>query len=41
VTQVFEEDLKRSKQITFDMWRDRPWREKALEKLSSLFSSQL
>ena len=41
VTKVFEEDLKRSKQITFEMWRHRPWREKALEKLSSLFSSQL
>jgi cardiolipin synthase len=41
VTEVFEQDLQRTKQITFDMWRDRPWHEKALENISAMFSSQL
>ncbi len=41
VTAVFEQDLQRSRQITFDMWRDRPWQEKALEKMSAVFASQL
>jgi cardiolipin synthase len=41
VTEVFEQDLRRTKQITFDMWRNRPWHEKALENMSATFSSQL
>jgi cardiolipin synthase len=38
---VFEEDLKQSRRITYQSWKNRPWHEKALEKLSSFVSSQL
>ena len=38
---VFEADLGRSKRITFEMWKKRPLRQKIVEKLSSLLSSQL
>ena len=38
---VFEADLGQSKRITFEMWKKRPLRQKMMEKLSSLFSSQL
>ena len=38
---VFEADLGRSKRITFEMWKERPLRQKLMEKLSSLLSSQL
>lgn len=40
-TAQFEADLKRSKRITFDAWRDRPLREKAMEHLASLLATQL
>ena len=40
-TAVFEEDLKKSKLITLDAWKNRPWRERAMERLASLLSSQL
>lgn len=38
---VFEEDLKRSRQITYEQWKARPWQEKLLEHLAALLSSQL
>jgi cardiolipin synthase len=38
---VFEADLARSRRVTHDEWLARPWRERALEKLSSLVASQL
>ncbi|MEO6102443.1 MAG: cardiolipin synthase [Pseudoxanthomonas sp.] len=38
---VFEQDLKRSTQITYERWKNRPLREKFTEWISSLFSSQL
>jgi cardiolipin synthase len=41
VTAVFEQDLKRSRVVTLAMWRERPWHEKALEQVASVFSSQL
>jgi cardiolipin synthase len=41
VTAVFEDDLKRARQITYDQWLRRPYHEKLMEHLSSLFSSQL
>jgi cardiolipin synthase len=41
VTAVFEQDLRRSRRITLEMWQDRPWREKLLEKASALLSTQL
>ncbi|WAC63849.1 cardiolipin synthase [Pseudoxanthomonas sp. SL93] len=41
VTGVFEQDLQKAREITHAQWLQRPWREKALERLASLFSSQL
>ncbi len=38
---VFERDMARARRSTLDMWRDRPWSEKAREWLASLVSSQL
>ena len=40
-TQIFEEDLKLSRQITLAEWNNRPLREKLGEKLATLLSSQL
>ena len=39
--QVFEEDLKKSRRITFEAWSERPLKEKAMERLASLLSAQL
>jgi cardiolipin synthase A/B len=41
VTAVFEQDLLRTRKITFAIWRNRPWHEKVLEYLADTFSSQL
>ena len=41
VTTVFEQDLQRARRITLEMWQDRPFREKLLEKAAALFSKQL
>ena len=41
VSDVFEADLKRAHQITFEAWKARPWQEKILEHASALLSSQL
>jgi cardiolipin synthase A/B len=41
VTRVFEQDLERSRRITLDAWKNRPWHEKLVEKASALLSSQL
>ena len=38
---LFEEDLKKSKRITYEAWRKRPFHEKTLEVLASIFGSQL
>ena len=38
---VFEDDLKQSKPISFEAWKARPLREKAIEHLASLLSAQL
>jgi cardiolipin synthase len=38
---VFERDLKRSKQITYEAWKHRPLRQKVTEHFSSFLSSQL
>jgi cardiolipin synthase len=40
-TEVFENDLKRAKQISYEAWLRRPYHEKIIEHVSSLFSSQL
>lgn len=41
MTGIFEADLKRSTQMTFAEWQNRPWRERAMEKLAAVFASQL
>lgn len=41
VTGVFEQDLRHAREITYAQWRQRPWRERAMERLASLFASQL
>ena len=40
-TAVFEDDLRHARQISYEDWVNRPWREKLLEKASALLSSQL
>lgn len=40
-TQIFEDDMKLARQITFDQWRNRPLKEKLAERFASLLSSQL
>ena len=40
-TEVFEEDLKRSRRVTYEEWLNRPLREKAHEKLTGWLRSQL
>ena len=38
---IFEEDLKRSRQVTLEEWRNRPWSEKVWEHAMGLLGSQL
>lgn len=40
-TRIFEEDLARSRTVSFEQWRQRPLRERAAEWVSSVLSSQL
>ena len=40
-TEVFEDDLKRSKQVTLAAWRNRPLRERLAERFAKLIGSQL
>lgn len=40
-TEVFEDDLKRSRRVTYEKWLNRPLREKAHEKLTGWLRSQL
>lgn len=37
----FERDLGRARRITYEQWLDRPWREKAWERIASWLGSQL
>ena len=39
--EVFDQDKGRSRRITFDDWRRRPWRERATERLAGLLRLQL
>jgi cardiolipin synthase len=41
MTQVFEQDLSRSRETTLQQWRNRPWTRKVKDWLSSWTSSQL
>ena len=38
---LFEGDLGKSKRITYEQWKSRPWHEKLSEGMSSLLGSQL
>jgi cardiolipin synthase len=38
---IFDADLKRGRQITYEMWRRRPWRDKAKEWLATRVRGQL
>lgn len=38
---IFERDLKNSKEVSFEDWRDRPLKEKLLGKLTQIIGSQL
>jgi cardiolipin synthase len=38
---VFEQDLERSRRITYESWKNRPWYVKAMEEVSSSIASQL
>jgi cardiolipin synthase len=38
---VFEQDLKQSRRVTLEAWRDRPWHEKVLENLAATIAFQL
>ena len=40
-TQVFEDDLKRSRQVSYKEWADRPMKERLQERLALLLGSQL
>ena len=41
MTATFEDDLKRSRQVTYADWLNRPWTEKLSERLASVLHSQL
>jgi cardiolipin synthase len=38
---MFEQDLKRSKSISYEQWKKRPWHEKLAEGIASMFGPQL
>ncbi|RYF28286.1 MAG: cardiolipin synthase B [Comamonadaceae bacterium] len=40
-TAVFEQDIKRSRRVTHEDWLNRPWKEKAMERVTGLLQSQL
>jgi len=40
-TLIFEADLKNSRQVTYDEWKNRPMKEKLAEKIALLLGSQL
>ena len=40
-TRIFEEDLKNSRQVTYDQWAARQLKEKFMERLALLLESQL
>ncbi len=39
-SRIFEADRQRSREITLDEWRNRPWHQKALDRVASLFGAQ-
>jgi len=40
-TVIFEADLKNAREVTFQAWAARPWKEKLMERLALLLGSQL
>jgi cardiolipin synthase len=40
-TAVFNEDLKRSRRVSYEEWQNRPWMEKLSERAEALLNSQL
>ncbi len=40
-TRVFEDDIQRSRRVTYEAWLERPWSEKLHEKMTGLLRSQL
>ncbi len=40
-TAVFEDDLQRSRAVTYEDWLNRPWKERLAERLASVLHSQL
>ena len=40
-SEIFDADRSASKPITLQEWRQRPWREKLIERASSLLGAQL
>lgn len=40
-THVFEDDIRRSRRVTYEAWLERPWSEKLHEKMTGLLRSQL
>jgi len=40
-TAVFNDDLKRSRRVTYAEWENRPWTEKLLERIDGVLDSQL
>ena len=38
---IFEDDLKRSRRVSYEEWADRPWTEKLADRAAALFNSQL
>lgn len=40
-SEVFEQDIRRSRRVTHEDWLNRPWTEKMTEKLTGLLESQL
>lgn len=41
MTEVFEQDLAQSTAMTLQLWRDRPWHQKMLERIAALTSAQI
>ena len=41
LTKSFERDLEKSRRISYQEWLRRPWKERALERLASVFRSQI
>jgi cardiolipin synthase len=38
---IFNDDLKKSRRVTYEEWEGRPWLEKLIERGAALFNAQL